>query len=142
MAYSIRKVYDAELLALDSMLAKMGHAAGNAIANAMQALKTGDLELARTVIARDSEINSTEHEVEHRCLTLILRQQPVATDLRKVSTALKMVSMNLPEGVVVSMASFLDTNSTPLLVRRSTNSRRSRVFRAKRLIASTITVSP
>lgn len=92
MAYSIRKVYDAELLALDSMLAKMGHAAGNAIANAMQALKTGDLELARTVIARDSEINSTEHEVEHRCLTLILRQQPVATDLRKVSTALKMVT--------------------------------------------------
>lgn len=92
MPTSSRKVYDEELLQLDSMLARMGHAAGNAIANAMTALREGDLELARSVVARDSEINAVEHDVEHRCLTLILRQQPVASDLRKVSTALKMVT--------------------------------------------------
>lgn len=92
MGYSSRKVYDAELLQLDTMLAGMGHAAGAAIENAMTALKTGDVELARTVIARDNEIDSSEHEIEHRCLTLFLRQQPVAGDLRKVSTALKMVT--------------------------------------------------
>ena len=44
------------------------------------------------VIARDNEIDAAEHEIEHRCLTLFLRQQPVAGDLRKVSTALKMVT--------------------------------------------------
>ena len=92
MPYSSRKVYDAELLQLDTMLARMGHAAGGAIESALTALKTGDIELARSVIARDSEIDAVEHEVEHRCLTLFLRQQPVASDLRKVSTALKMVT--------------------------------------------------
>src|SRR5699024_7192100 len=92
MPTSNRKVYDEELLQLDSMLARMGHAAGGAIESAMTALKNGDLELARSVVARDSEINAVEHDVEHRCLTLILRQQPVASDLLKVSTALKMVT--------------------------------------------------
>ena len=92
MGTSVRKMYDAELLQLDTMLARMGHAAGGAIESAMTALRTGDVELARSVIARDSEIDSAEHEIEHRCLTLFLRQQPVAGDLRKVSTALKMVT--------------------------------------------------
>lgn len=92
MPTSSRKIYDEELLQLDTMLARMGHAAGGAIESALTALKTGDIELARSVIARDSEIDAAEHEVEHRCLTLFLRQQPVASDLRKVSTALKMVT--------------------------------------------------
>ena len=92
MPTSSRKIYDEELLQLDTMLARMGHAAGSAIESALTALKTGDIELARSVISRDSEIDAVEHEVEHRCLTLFLRQQPVASDLRKVSTALKMVT--------------------------------------------------
>ena len=92
MPTSNRKVYDEELLQLDSMLARMGHAAGGAISSAMQALREGVLERARSVVARDSEINSVELDIEHRCLTLILRQQPVATDLRKVTTAMKMVT--------------------------------------------------
>ena len=85
MGTSVRKMYDAELLQLDTMLARMGHAAGGAIESAMTALRTGDTELAR-------ELDAAEHEIEHRCLTLFLRQQPVAGDLRKVSTALKMVT--------------------------------------------------
>ena len=58
MPYSSRKVYDAELLQLDTMLARMGHAAGGAIESAMTALRTGDVELARGVIARDNEIDA------------------------------------------------------------------------------------
>lgn len=92
MPTSSRKIYDEELLQLDTMLARMGHAAGGAIESALAALDRHDLELARSVIARDSEIDAVEHEIEHRCLTLFLRQQPVAGDLRKVSTALKMVT--------------------------------------------------
>lgn len=67
MGTSVRKMYDAELLQLDTMLARMGHAAGGAIESAMTALRSGDTELARSVIARDSEIDSAEHEIEHRC---------------------------------------------------------------------------
>ena len=92
MPTSLRREYDAALLELDTLLARMGHAAGAAIDNALTALSTHDLELARSVIARDNEIDAAEHEIEHRCLTLFLRQQPVAGDLRKVSTALKMVT--------------------------------------------------
>ena len=79
MGTSVRKLYDAELMQLDTMLARMGHAAGGAIESAMTALRTGDVELARSVIARDSEIDSAEHEIEHRCLTLFLRQQRLCT---------------------------------------------------------------
>lgn len=92
MGYSSRKIYDEELMALDTMLARMGHEAGAAIAGAMQALQSGDCDCARRVVARDSEINDAGHSIEHLCLTLILRQQPVAGDLRKVSTALKIVT--------------------------------------------------
>ena len=70
----------------------MGHEAGAAIESALTALRNDDIELARSVVARDSQIDAGEHEIEHRCLQLLLRQQPVASDLRKVSTALKMVT--------------------------------------------------
>ena len=43
MPYSSRKVYDAELMQLDTMLARMGHAAGGAIESAMTALRNGDI---------------------------------------------------------------------------------------------------
>ena len=48
MGTSLRKMYDAELMALDTMLARMGHAAGGAIESAMTALRTGDAEMAGT----------------------------------------------------------------------------------------------
>ena len=89
---SVRKSYDEELLQLDTLLARMGHEAGAAIESALTALRKDDIDLARSVVARDSQIDAGEHEIEHRCLQLLLRQQPVASDLRKVSTALKMVT--------------------------------------------------
>ena len=92
MPTSLRREYDEALCELDTLLARMGRAAASAIENAMTALRSGDAELARSVIARDSEVDAAEHDIEHRCLTLFLRQQPVAGDLRKVSTALKMVT--------------------------------------------------
>lgn len=92
MGYSSRKEYDAALLELDTMLARMGHTAGEAIGAALESLRDGDKEKAHAVIEGDTDIDNLEREIEHRCLTLILRQQPVATDLRKVSTALKMIT--------------------------------------------------
>ena len=40
----------------------------------------------------DSRINNMERDIEHRCMTLLLRQQPVAGDLRRISTAMKVVT--------------------------------------------------
>ena len=74
---SVRKSYDEELLQLDTLLARMGHEAGAAIESALTALRNDDIELARSVVARDSQIDAGEHEIEHRCLQLLLRQQPV-----------------------------------------------------------------
>ena len=89
---SVRKSYDEELLQLDTLLARMGHEAGAAIESALTALRNDDIELARSVVARDSQIDASEHEIEHRCLQLLLRQQPVAGDLRHISTAMKVVT--------------------------------------------------
>ena len=91
MGTSVRKMYDAELLQLDTMLARMGHAAGGAIESAMTALRTGGTELDSSDNDRTREITNTKQENGHQN-TLFLRQQPVAGDLRKVSTALKMVT--------------------------------------------------
>ena len=40
----------------------------------------------------DDRINNMERDIEHRCMTLLLRQQPVAGDLRHISTAMKVVT--------------------------------------------------
>ena len=40
----------------------------------------------------DARINNMERDIEHRCMTLLLRQQPVAGDLRRISTAMKVVT--------------------------------------------------
>ena len=57
MGTSVRKMYDAELLQLDTMLARMGHAAGGAIESAMTALRTGDTELYSFTMSSNSTSN-------------------------------------------------------------------------------------
>lgn len=87
-----RAKYDDELQDLSTELIKMGATATQAIEKAMKAIKDSDKELAKEIIEGDRVINDMEKDIEHRCLRLILKQQPVARDLRKVSTAIKMVT--------------------------------------------------
>ena len=89
---STRTQYDADLAALKALLAKMGRLSADAVEDALESLCTADAEGAKEIIKGDSEVNRMERDIEHRCMTLLLRQQPVASDLRKVSTALKMVT--------------------------------------------------
>ena len=63
-----------------------------AIDRCMEAFENQDEVLAREVIAGDRMINDMEKTIETECLSLILKQQPVARDLRAVSTALKVVT--------------------------------------------------
>ncbi len=87
-----RRLYDDELKDLSSALIRMGSTAIDAVTRAMQALKTFDKALAKEIIEDDANINAMERDIETMCLKLILKQQPVASDLRKISTAIKMIT--------------------------------------------------
>ena len=89
---SIRKHYDEALAELNQALIEMGQAVTDAVENAMEALATTDAEAAAQIIKDDNQVNEMEHDIEHRCMVLLLRQQPVAGDLRRVSATLKVIT--------------------------------------------------
>ena len=89
---STRTQYDADLAALKALLAKMGQLSADAVEDALESLCTADAEGAKEIIKGDSEVNRMERDIEHRCMTLLLRQQPVASDLRFISAARKVVT--------------------------------------------------
>ena len=88
----LRTNFENDLNKLHVDLDKMCHLVILAIENCIVAFKSGDRELCRDILAGDKVINDTERTIEARCLSLILKQQPVASDLRNVSTALKVVT--------------------------------------------------
>ena len=89
---SIRKQYDSDLEALRTALVEMGQNAAEAVENALEALCTADTAAAQKIVQGDDRINNMERDIEHRCMTLLLRQQPVASDLRFISAAMKVVT--------------------------------------------------
>lgn len=84
--------FDAELKLLKEDLFEMARLIEVAIDNIMIAFETQDEKLASEIIKGDRIINDIEKAIEARCLSLIIRQQPVASDLRFVTTALKVVT--------------------------------------------------
>lgn len=88
----MRSRFDEQLSELNSELIRMGAMCENAIAMSAKALLDGDIALARTVAENDSEIDQKERDIENRCMKLLLQQQPVARDLRVISSALKMIT--------------------------------------------------
>ena len=89
---STRTQYEADLAALKGSLAKMSQLSADAVEEALEALCTADAEAAKGIVKGDTEVNRMERDIEHRCMTLLLRQQPVAGDLRHISTAMKVVT--------------------------------------------------
>ena len=83
---------DEQLILLNSNLIEMGALIEKAIGLAIEALKKQDVTLANQAIAFDAEVDEKEKEIERLCITLLLQQQPVARDLRFVSSALKMIT--------------------------------------------------
>lgn len=88
----MRKMFDEQLKELNMEMIKMAGLVETAIACSAEALIKHDLELARQMMAYDEAIDDMEKKIEHLCLKLLLQQQPVAKDLRRVSTALKMIT--------------------------------------------------
>jgi phosphate transport system protein len=87
-----REFFDEQLTRLDTELLKMGALVEQSLAGTMRVLETGEAQLAHTIIAGDSEVDQKERDIETLCLNLLLRQQPVARDLRTISAALKMIT--------------------------------------------------
>lgn len=88
----MRKTFDAELLELNEELTIMSRVAQDAIDMVTQSLSNGSEEDAKAAIEMTKSMDNMERDIENRCLTLLLRQQPVARDLRAISAAMKMVT--------------------------------------------------
>jgi len=88
----MRRKFDEQLSILNDMLVEMGALVEKSIDLAIGALEKQDKDLAKLAIEFDAEIDHKEMEIEALCLKLLLQQQPVATDLRVVSSALKMIT--------------------------------------------------
>ena len=88
----MRSRYDEELKNLHGALIDMGAMIESAISGAITALENRDIQKAKDIIAYDEEIDAQERLIEEMCMKLLLRQQPVARDLRMISTALKLIT--------------------------------------------------
>ena len=84
--------FDEQLEQLNEEMINMGNMIEASIGNAVKALMKQDEELAKKTMAGDEKIDRTERKIEDLCLRLLLQQQPVARDLRNISSALKMVT--------------------------------------------------
>ena len=88
----MRNRFDEQLALLKKELIEMGALCEEVIAKASEALTRGDVALAAKVAPLDEQIDRKERDIEALCLRLLLQQQPVARDLRKISAALKMIT--------------------------------------------------
>lgn len=88
----MRRRFDEQLLELNQEMIAMGSRIEQAIENAGELMASRDVAAARIIMQGDQEIDRIEREIEGRCLRLLLMQQPVASDLRLISSALKMIT--------------------------------------------------
>ncbi len=89
---SIRNKYEQELSLVFHKLVAMCHDTQIAIEKAMEAWKHLDRSLAEEVMKEDKNIDDAQREIEQDCLKILLMENPVASDFRDVSAALKMIT--------------------------------------------------
>lgn len=88
----MREYYTAQLETLNTNMIQMGALCEDAISAAIQSLLEDDRTIAKKVADTELEIDQMERDIERQCMRLLLMQQPVATDLRVVSSALHMIA--------------------------------------------------
>ena len=86
-----RTSFERHLHELQDNVLVLGSMVEKAIYRSMEALKNRDLELAKQVIADDSEIDRKRFDIEEKCIELIVTQQPVASDLRIIVAVLNII---------------------------------------------------
>ena len=86
----LRSAFQDELDGVTQSLLELSSLVSSAITQATHALLTADLSEAEAVIAADDRVDEIQHELDARIIDIIARQQPVASDLRALVTALRM----------------------------------------------------
>ena len=88
----MRNRFDEQLNNLNNELITMGALCEEAISAAVKLLVDNDLKMKESVWEADKQIDQKERDIETLCMKLLMQQQPVASDLRTISSALKMIS--------------------------------------------------
>jgi len=88
----VRSNFENELRQLHIEIIELGALVGDAIEDSIKAFKNNDFELCEEIIKNDRIVDEREKMIESKCLWLIAREQPIASDLRKITTALKIAS--------------------------------------------------
>ena len=88
----MRNRFDEQLNAVNNELITMGALCEEAIASAVKLLIDNDVKMKESVLETDKQIDRIERDIETLCMRLLMQQQPVASDLRTISSALKMIS--------------------------------------------------
>jgi phosphate transport system protein len=92
MPRNLRNLFETELSQLQDDILIMGSMVIQALKDSVDALKNQDLEVAQRIIDEDKEINRRRYDIELRSLTVIARQQPMASDLRLLAAILEIVT--------------------------------------------------
>ena len=88
----MRNKFDHQLEKLNLELITMGALCEDALSASVKGLLDDNDELCQKAVSTEEEINRKERDIESICMKLLLEQQPVARDLRVISSALKMIS--------------------------------------------------
>ena len=88
----MRSKFDEQLNQLNVEMMHMGSMIEESIQKAIEALVNQDVELAKTIMSKDEEVDREQKKIESICFNLLMQQQPVARDLRTISAAMKMVT--------------------------------------------------
>lgn len=88
----MRNKFDEQLSNLNNELILMGALCEEAISAAARLMLNNEAEMKETVSEADKQIDKKERDIENLCMKLLMQQQPVAGDLRAISSALKMIS--------------------------------------------------
>ena len=88
----MRNRFDEQLNTLNNELITMGALCEEAISSAVKLLIDNDVKMKENVLDADKQIDQKERDIETLCMKLLMQQQPVASDLRTISSALKMIS--------------------------------------------------
>ena len=88
----MREHFEEELSKLSNALVEMGALCEDAISCAVKYLLKNDAQMKETAAEAEKQIDQKEREIETMCMRLLIQQQPVATDFRMITSALKMIS--------------------------------------------------
>lgn len=88
----MRSMFDQQLKTLNEEMLYMGGLCEDTIQHTIEALMSGDVKKAHALNNMMSQLTQQERSIENICLKLLMQQQPVARDLRTISSSLKMVT--------------------------------------------------